>query len=116
MLLYWREALFDAGVPFLKITLRDNPIGVEDAATILRQVEEIDPEICGLIRTHLAGTPAASPTHPRRDALARYRYALMRPYGKAKSERSSMAATLTRLQLESMIIPLAIWRRLRDGD
>ena len=116
MLLYWREALFDAGVPFLKITLlRDNPIGVEDTATILRQVEQIDPEICGLIRRHLARTAAAGPTRPQRAALARYRYALMRRYGKAKSERRPMAATLTRLQLESMVIPLTIWRRLRDS-
>ena len=117
MLLYWREALFDAGVPFLKITLlRDNPIGVEDAATILRQVEQIDPAICGLIRAHLARTAAAGPTRPPRAALARYRYALMRRYAQAKSERRPMAATLTRLQLESMVIPLAIWRRLRDSD
>jgi len=116
MLLYWREALFDAGVPFLKITLlRDNPIGVEDAAAILREVEGIDPEICGLIRSHLARNAAAGPTRPRRAALARYRYALMHRYDKAKSERRTMAAALARLQLESMVIPLAIWRRLRDG-
>lgn len=117
MLLYWREALLDAGVPFLKIALlRDNPIGVEDAATILRQVERIDPEIRGLISAHLSRTAAAGPTRPRRAALARFRYALMRRYGKAKGECRPMAATLTRLQLESMVIALAIWRLLRDRD
>lgn len=116
MLLYWREALFDAGVPFLKITLlRDNPIGVDGAPAILRQVEQIDPEICSLIRAHLARTAAAGPTRPRRTPLARYRYALMRRYDRAKRERRSMAAALVRLQLESMVIPLAIWRRLRNS-
>ena len=115
MLLYWREALFDAGVPFLKITLlRDNPIGGEDAPAILRQVEQIDPGICSLIRAHLARA-AAGPTRPRRTPLARYRYALMRRYDRAKSERRLMAAALARLQLEGMVIPLAIWRRLRRG-
>lgn len=116
MLLYWHEALFDAGVPFLKIELlRDNPIGVEDTAEILQQVERIDPGICGLIGAHLARTAPAGPIRPRRAALARYRYALMRHYDKAKSEHRSMGAVLARLQLEGMVIPLAIWRRLRNN-
>jgi len=113
MLLYWREALFDAGVPFLKIELlRDNAIGVEDAATILREVEQTDPEICGLIRAHLART-AVGPTRPRRVPLARYRYALMRRYDQARREHRPMAAALARLQLEVLAVPLAISRRIR---
>lgn len=116
MQLYWRELLFDAGVPFLKIELlRDNPIGIEDAATILHHVEEIDPEICGLIRGHLARTAATATTRPRRAPLSRYRYTLMRRYERAKNERRLMAASLARLQLEIMVIPLAIWRRLRNS-
>ena len=114
MLLYWREALFDAGVPFLKITLlRDNPLGIEDAATVTRQVEQIDPEICSLIRAHLARTAAAGPTRPRRTPLARYRYALMRRYDRAKRERQPTDAALARVQLEMLAIPLAVWRRVR---
>ena len=36
MLLFWREMLVDCGIPFLKIELlRDNPLGIEDAAAIL---------------------------------------------------------------------------------
>ncbi len=116
MLLYWREVLFDAGVPFLKITLlRDNPIGVEDAPAILHQVEQIDPEICSLIRAHLARTAAGGPLRPKRAPLARYRYALMRRYDRAKSERRPIAAAFARLQLEGLVVPLAIWRRLRSS-
>lgn len=114
MLLYWRELLFGAGVPFIKIELlRDNPIGIEDAATILREVGQVDPEICDLIRAHLARTASDGPTRPRRTALARYRYALMRRYNRAKGERRPTDAALARLQLETMAIPLAIWRWLR---
>jgi hypothetical protein len=114
MLLYWHETLFDAGVPFLKIELlRDNPIGIEDAAAILRRVEQIDPEICNLIRAHLARTAAGGLLRPKRAPLARYRYALMRRYDRAKSERRPITAAFARLQLEGLVVPLAIWRRLR---
>jgi lipopolysaccharide biosynthesis protein len=116
MLLYWRGLLFDAGVPFLKIELlRDNPIGVENAAAIVHEVEQIDPEICGPIGAHLARTAAGGPARAKRAPLARYRYALMRRYDRARSERRSMAAALARLQLEGLVIPLAIWRRLRGS-
>jgi lipopolysaccharide biosynthesis protein len=116
MLLYWRPLLFDAGVPFLKIELlRDNPIGVEDAAAILQQVERIDPEICALIESHLARTAVGSPGRPRRAAIARHRYALMRRYDQAKSEHRRLAAALARLQLEMLVVPLAIWRRIRGA-
>jgi lipopolysaccharide biosynthesis protein len=113
MLLHWREALFDAGVPFLKITLlRDNPLGMEDPAAIIRQVEPLDPGIGSLIRAHLART-AAGPTRPRRVPLARYRYALMRRYDQARREHRPMTAALARLQLEVLAVPLAISRRIR---
>lgn len=116
MLLYWRELILDADVPFLKIELlRDNPIGGEDAAAILQHVERIDPEICGLIRAHLARTAAGGPARPRRSPIARYRYTLMRRYNQAKSEHRSMAAALARFQLESLAAPLAIWRRISSG-
>lgn len=116
MLLHWRELLIDTGVPFLKIELlRDNPIGIEDAAAILREVERIDPEICTLIRLHLKRNAANSRGRPRRVAMARYRYGLMRRYDRAKNEHRRLAAALARLQLESLVMPLAVWRRLRRG-
>jgi lipopolysaccharide biosynthesis protein len=114
MLLYWREMLFAAGVPFLKIELlRDNPIGVEDASAILHEVERIDPQICGLIRSHLVRTAASGSARPQRAALARYRYALMRRYDRARNERRRLTGALTRIQLEMLAIPLAVWRRVR---
>jgi lipopolysaccharide biosynthesis protein len=115
MLLYWRELLFGAGVPFLKIELlRDNPIGVEDAAAILREIKRIDPEICGLIESHLARSTVNGPARQQRSLIARYRYGLMRRYDLANREHRPIAAAFTRLQLESLVIPLAVWRRLRS--
>ena len=84
-------------------------------AAIVHQVEQIDPEICSLIRAHLARTAAGGPLRPKRAPLARYRYALMRRYDRAKSERQPIAAAFARLQLEGLVVPLAIWRRLRGS-
>ena len=39
----------------------------------------------------------------------------MRRYDRAKSERQPIAAALARLQLEGLVVPLAIWRRLRSS-
>jgi lipopolysaccharide biosynthesis protein len=51
----WRELLFDQGIPFLKVELlRDNPLGLEDAETILAAVQRLEPEFAGVIRRHLA--------------------------------------------------------------
>ena len=114
MLLYWREILLNAGVPFLKIELlRDNPIGGQDPAAILQQVGQIDPEICGLIDSHLARTAAGGPARAQRVAIARYRYALMRRYDQATSDHRRLPAALARIQLEILAIPLAVQRRIR---
>jgi lipopolysaccharide biosynthesis protein len=116
MLLFWRELLLQDGVPFLKIELlRDNPLGLDDAARILGEVERIDPQICALIRSHLRRVAAEGSVRPRRSPIARHRYGLMRQYRQAKGEHRPMAAALARLQLESLVIPLAVWRRLRSG-
>jgi lipopolysaccharide biosynthesis protein len=116
MLLFWRELLLEEGIPFLKIELlRDNPIGVEDAATILQSVERIDPAICDLISLHLARTGGADkPSHRERSAVAQYRYRLMRRYDQNRREKRHTAAALTRLQLEILAFPVAAWRRLRS--
>ncbi len=51
----WRELLLQERIPFLKVDLlRDNPIGIEDAETILSVVESIDSSFCQLIKAHLA--------------------------------------------------------------
>jgi lipopolysaccharide biosynthesis protein len=51
----WRELLFDEGIPFLKVELlRDNPLGLEDAETILAAVDRLDPALSGVIGRHLA--------------------------------------------------------------
>jgi lipopolysaccharide biosynthesis protein len=50
----WRELLLEQGIPFLKIQLlRDNPLSLEDAETILAIVDRIDPEFSNIIRWHL---------------------------------------------------------------
>jgi lipopolysaccharide biosynthesis protein len=115
MLLFWRELLLEEGVPFLKIELlRDNPIGVEDAATILQSVQRIDPAICDLISAHLARTASADkPRYRQRSAVAQYRYRLMRRYEQNRREKRWIAAALARLQLEILAVPVAAWRRLR---
>jgi lipopolysaccharide biosynthesis protein len=79
----WQELLFEAGIPFLKVELlRDNPAGLEDAATILAAVDRFDPEFSSIIRRHLArmrsadaGRTELSTPRPR---LSRYRRMLIR--------------------------------------
>ncbi len=79
----WRELLCEESVPFLKIQLlRDNPLSLEDAETILAAVSSLDPEFSGIIRLHLArvrtddarGKQASAP----RRLLSRWRRALIR--------------------------------------
>ena len=116
MHLRWRELLFEAGVPFVKIELlRDNPVGVEDRATILRCVAQLDPDIARLIASHLARTAPEAPNQPRRAVLTRYCYALIRRYEAAKREKRHITAAVTRLQLEILAIPLAARRRIKTA-
>ena len=115
MLLFWRELLFEEGVPFLKIELlRDNPIGVEDATTILQAVAPIDPLIRPLIRSHLERTTDPDkPRRPLRPLLARYRYALIRKRYRLKRENRRLAAAWNLIKLETLTLPLSVWRRVR---
>jgi lipopolysaccharide biosynthesis protein len=51
----WQELLSDEGIPFLKVDLlRDNPLRLEDAETILAAADHLDPEFAGVIARHLA--------------------------------------------------------------
>lgn len=110
MLLFWRELLFDEGVPFLKIELlRDNPLGGEDAATILRTVETVDPALRRLIESHLARTAR----RPPRSALAQARYALIRRRCDLLGENRSAAAAWNSAKLEALTAAVLTWRLVR---
>ena len=114
MLLFWRELLLEEGVPFVKIELlRDNPLGLDDAAQILREVERIDPEICALIKAHLKRAAVGGPLRPQRTPIARRRYALMRRYDQNRREKRRVTAALARIELEVLAAAITGWRRLR---
>jgi len=84
----WRELLLQEQIPFLKVELlRDNPVGLEDAETILSAVESIDPSFCQLIKAHLARTIKKYPPSRRsrwinmlRSKLVRKGYYLSRTH------------------------------------
>lgn len=111
----WRELLFDFGVPFLKIELlRDNPIGVEDATTILQSIKKIDPAICNLISSHLARTAAADkPNHQQLSPAARYRIQLMRQYYGYRGQRRNLAVAWTLLKLDGLTLLASMVRKVR---
>jgi lipopolysaccharide biosynthesis protein len=113
MLLFWREVLFECGVPFLKIELlRDNPFGVEDAAFILQSVERIDPAAAALINAHLArmGGPG-SRRRPQRPLPARLRYELIRRC--YRPVRQNRHAAWNAVILEVLTGILIAWRILK---
>jgi len=65
MHLLWRELIFEGAVPFVKIELlRDNPLNLESAETILRTLEPLDPAFCDIIRSHLARISTRPPSPP----------------------------------------------------
>jgi lipopolysaccharide biosynthesis protein len=89
----WQELLFEEGVPFLKIQLlRDNPLRLEDAETILAAVDRLDPELSGIVKRHLVRVRAESAQQgenslPRR-LLSHCRRALLRnAYRRSSSVR-----------------------------
>jgi lipopolysaccharide biosynthesis protein len=111
MLVFWRELLFDEGIPFLKVELlRDNPIGGKDAATILQEVEQIDPALCVLIKSHLARTTR----RPPRSFLARWRYAMIRKSYGFKRENGGAGGAFNHLKLEILTVLVWTWRLGRD--
>jgi lipopolysaccharide biosynthesis protein len=111
----WRELLFDFGVPFLKVELlRNNPIGVEDATTILQSVRQIDPAICDLISSHLARTAGASKsTYSWRSRGARYRVQLVREYYGHRGKGRTLAAAWTVLKLDALTLLATVVRKIR---
>jgi lipopolysaccharide biosynthesis protein len=112
MLLFWRELLFDDGIPFLKIELlRDNPLGGEDAATILETVETVDAALGRLIESHLARTVR----RPPRSALAQRRYALIRRRYELASENRLATAAWNNAKLEAVTAAVWAWRLLRKA-
>lgn len=112
MLLFWREVMFDCGVPFLKIELlRDNPFGVEDAATILQSVERIDPASCVVIKAHLARMRGVgSHRRAQRPLPARLRYALIGERYRSARDGRGLKVTFDAVLLELMSGLLIAWR------
>ena len=115
MLLFWREILFECGIPFLKIELlRDNPLGVEDPAAILASLQRIAPEWPGIIGSHLArARDAASQRRPQRPLPARQRYALIRKRYLLKKQNRWIAAAWSTIKLEILTAPLQAWRLVK---
>jgi lipopolysaccharide biosynthesis protein len=112
MLLFWREVL-ERGVPFLKIELlRANPLGVEDASTILASVERSDPALSSIIRSHLARLKSSAPRRStRRPFPVRLQYALVRRRFRLKRENKRAAALCNGIALEAVAAPLTLWRK-----
>ncbi len=117
MLLFWREVLFDCGVPFLKIELlRDNPFGVEGAAVILQSVERIDPASCAVIKAHLARMSGpGSHRRSQRPLPARLRYALIRKRYGIGDANSLGGAALDAVKLELLTATVVAWRTIRSA-
>jgi lipopolysaccharide biosynthesis protein len=114
MLLFWRELLLMEGVPFLKVELlRDNPIEVEDAETILRVVEMIDPTLFQVIKSHTTRT-AHRKTSFQRPFLSRRKYALIRQRYRLQQDGRRFAGVWNSFKLESLSAILNRWRIFRD--
>lgn len=109
--LLWRELLSTVRVPFLKIELlRSNPMGLEDASTILRSVDSIDPSMRPLIEAHLRRTASqhASP-HPAVQLSRRQFYRMMRRDYALSIERRWAALTWNAIKLEAFTLLLWPW-------
>jgi lipopolysaccharide biosynthesis protein len=114
MVLFWRELLVTEGVPFLKIELlRDNPVGVEDAPTILRVVDSIDPSLRSLMTSHLART-ARPQGALQRPFWSRWRHALIRRRYHLQRENRPILRALNQAQLELLTASLHAWRFVKD--
>jgi lipopolysaccharide biosynthesis protein len=118
MVLFWREILFEDGVPFLKIELlRDNPLGVEDAATILKELEAIDPSLSGCVKAHLARVTSQILAR-RRCAMIRKLYhvkrcSMIRKRYHLKRENRRLAAAWNLMKLETLTAPVSAWRTIQ---
>jgi lipopolysaccharide biosynthesis protein len=111
MLLFWREVL-ERGVPFLKIELlRANPLGVEDASTILATVERSDPALASFMSSHLARLKSSVPRSGPRPFPVRLQYALVRRRFRLKRENKRAATLWNAIALEAVTAPLTLWRR-----
>lgn len=114
MLLFWRELLLMEGVPFLKVELlRDNPIEVEDAETILRVVETVDPTLYQVIKLHTTRA-AHRKTSFRRPFLSRRKYVLIRQRYRLQQDGRRVAGVWNSFKLESLSAILNRWRIFRD--
>jgi lipopolysaccharide biosynthesis protein len=114
MLVFWRELLVDEGVPFLKIELlRDNPIRVADAATVLQVADSIDPWFAKLIGPHLARTARPQAAF-QRPFWSRWRHALIRSRYRLQHANRPIARAWNSAQLEFLTALLRAWRFFKD--
>lgn len=109
--LLWRELLCVAGVPFLKIELmRDNPMGLEDASTILKLVKSIEPAMGPLIEAHHRRTVNQyDRLHPAVEFYRRQFYRMMRKDYVLSIEHRWTALTWNTIKLEIFTLPLWPW-------
>lgn len=110
--LFWRELLFEHGVPFLKVELlRDNPLGIENAATILQSVRRVEPALCDVIESHLARTRGvAAVRRSRWPFFNRLRNLLIRKRYRLARDNKRLEAVMNAIFLEGLSAPLIAWR------
>lgn len=114
MLLFWRELLVAERVPFLKVELlRDNPIRVEDAATVLRAADSVDPSFSSLIGPHLART-ARPQSAFQRPFWSHWRHELIRRRYRLQQEKRPISRAVNLAQLELLTASLHAWRFVKD--
>lgn len=79
----WRQLLFEEGVPFVKVELlRDNPVDLDDAETILAAVSSLDSDFSDIIRQHLKRVTIINDKRPPnsglRPLLSKYKRVVIR--------------------------------------
>jgi lipopolysaccharide biosynthesis protein len=119
MHLLWRELLFDDGIPFVKVELlRDNPLGVENAETILQALEPLDPPFCDIIRSHLKRTSRGRAPQLPKSRIGRWarhqRYAMLRYGHQLGRTNRRVAEGWNLVKLELLTQSFRVARGLKD--
>jgi len=114
MLLFWHEVLFEQGVPFLKIELlRDNPLEVEGAGAILREVAHTEPRFGSIIKSHLTRTRNTVAVLRRPLLLSRLRCTLIRKRFRRARQKRLMGAALLTVLLALVTTPIIMGRAVK---
>jgi lipopolysaccharide biosynthesis protein len=116
MHLLWRELLFDAGVPFLKVDLlRDNPLFLTDTENFLCEISPLDSRLVELIRSHLENSSHKESNLAARVTLrtrwrVRSQYAMMRRGYKARRQGRRVAEASNFAKWHLLLMILGVWR------